>query len=153
MDINQIVGISILGVYIIFFLGSFVCEYWKADKVKKVKRQLIYEHELDNFINDAWTSWNTVFKYYELTEKQINKILPYLEAHDWLNLSTQTHISEAFIREHADEMKWQFVRYELLSFDFIREMQKYVNWDVCRKVRRKRKDKKFLKEFWSYMGR
>jgi hypothetical protein len=63
---------------------------------------------------------------------------------------------ELFIRSHhLDHTEWcdVLVRYELLSFDFLREMQKYVNWDVCRKVRRKRKDKKFLKEFWSYMGR
>ena len=149
---DEVIGFCLLGVYLIVFLGLFIYRYWNVYKLRKVKRQLIYEHELNNFINDVWTSWNTVFKYYELTERQINKVLPYLEAHDWLNLSTQTYISEVFIREHANEMKWQFVRYELLSYDFIREMQRYVDWDALRKARRKRKDKKrILKEFRSYI--
>lgn len=64
---------------------------------------------------------------------------------------TQT-LSEAFIHEHKDEIRWDEVcRYQKLSIPFMDEHAKYLNWEIV--VYNQTLSEDFIEKYWEKMNR
>ena len=68
---------------------------------------------------------------YQKLLKELGICIPVEEisASTWDFISRQKYLSEDFIREYQDKIKWQWIGYFVeLSEDFIREFQDKLNW-------------------------
>ena len=84
------------------------------------------------------------------TLKRANKILG-TNYDDWMSVSAHKFLTEDFIREFADEVKWGYISAKQhLSEEFIREFADEVNWvgiSLCQRL-----SEDFIREFKNEVG-
>ena len=107
----------------------------------------------NEILGTAYQDWESVSKHKGLTEDFIREFADKVR---WYWISIYQHLSENFIREFKDNVDWDWIsKYQHLSEDFIREFKGRVYWNYISE--NQHLSEAFIREFkddvyWSYIS-